>query len=119
MYGIVEGEIQLRTTDGIIATLGPDEVFGEVAIIDSSPRMATAVATTDTILAVIDRHQFLFLVHETPTLPRRSCRPSRIASGSRTELARGSDERQIDKGERGSRWNFWHPRMVLFETSTQ
>jgi CRP-like cAMP-binding protein len=66
MYGIVEGQIELRTSSRIIATLGPDDVFGEMAVVDSSPRMATAVATTDTVLAVIDRHRFLFLVHETP-----------------------------------------------------
>ena len=66
MYGIVNGEIELRTTNRVIATLGPDDVFGEMALVDSSPRMATAVATTDTVLAVIDRHRFLFLVHETP-----------------------------------------------------
>jgi CRP/FNR family cyclic AMP-dependent transcriptional regulator len=66
MYGIVEGEIELRTPNKIIATLGPDDVFGEMAVVDSSPRMATATATTDSVLAVIDRHRFLFLVHETP-----------------------------------------------------
>jgi CRP-like cAMP-binding protein len=66
MYGIVEGEIELRIPSKVIATLGPDEVFGEMAVVDSSPRMATAVATKDSVLAVIDRHQFLFLVHETP-----------------------------------------------------
>jgi CRP/FNR family transcriptional regulator, cyclic AMP receptor protein len=66
MYGIIEGEIELRTSTKIIATLGPDDVFGEMAVVDSSPRMATAVATTDTVLAVIDKHRFLFLVHETP-----------------------------------------------------
>ena len=67
MYGIVEGEIELRTPSRVIATLGPDDVFGEMAVVDSSPRMATATATTDTVLAVIDRRRFLFLVHETPT----------------------------------------------------
>jgi CRP/FNR family transcriptional regulator, cyclic AMP receptor protein len=66
MYGIIDGQIQLSTSDRVIATLGPDEVFGEMALIDSSPRMATAVATTDTTLAVIDKRRFLFLVHETP-----------------------------------------------------
>lgn len=66
MFGIVEGTIQLQTTNRIIATLGTDDVFGEMAIIDASPRMATAIATTDSVLAVIDRHRFLFLVHETP-----------------------------------------------------
>jgi CRP-like cAMP-binding protein len=66
MYGIVEGEIELRTSKRIIATLGADDVFGEMAVVDSSPRMATAVATTDTVLAVIDKRRFLFLVQETP-----------------------------------------------------
>jgi CRP/FNR family transcriptional regulator, cyclic AMP receptor protein len=66
MYGIVEGEIELRTSKRSIATLGADDVFGEMALVDSSPRMATAVATTDTVLAVIDKHRFLFLVQETP-----------------------------------------------------
>jgi CRP-like cAMP-binding protein len=67
MFGIMDGQIQLQTTDRVIATLGVDDIFGEMALVDSSPRMATAVATVDTMLAVLDRQRFLFLVHETPT----------------------------------------------------
>lgn len=67
MFGIVEGQIQLQTTNHVVATLGVDDVFGEMALVDSSPRMATAVATVDSVLAVLDRQRFLFLVHETPT----------------------------------------------------
>jgi CRP/FNR family transcriptional regulator, cyclic AMP receptor protein len=66
MYGIIEGGIELHTSNRVIATLEADDVFGEMAVVDESPRMATAVATTDTVLAVIDRRRFLFLVHETP-----------------------------------------------------
>jgi CRP/FNR family transcriptional regulator, cyclic AMP receptor protein len=66
MYGVVSGEIELRANDRVIRTLGADDVFGEMAIVDSAPRSATAVATKDSVLAVIDRHRFLFLVHETP-----------------------------------------------------
>jgi CRP/FNR family cyclic AMP-dependent transcriptional regulator len=66
MFGIVSGEIQLQAAGRVVATLGVDDVFGEMAIVDSSPRMATAVATTETQLAVINRHRFLFLVQETP-----------------------------------------------------
>jgi len=47
-------------------TLIFDETFGEMAVVDSSPRSATVIAVTDTRLAVIDRRMFLFLVHETP-----------------------------------------------------
>jgi CRP/FNR family cyclic AMP-dependent transcriptional regulator len=66
MYGIVEGRVTLSGTDGVRFELGQDEVFGEMAIIDSSPRMATATATTDSVLTMIDRRQFLFLSGETP-----------------------------------------------------
>jgi CRP-like cAMP-binding protein len=66
MYGIIEGHVQLQTENKVIAMLGPDDVFGEMALIDNSPRMATAVAVTDVVLAVIDKQKFLFLVHETP-----------------------------------------------------
>ena len=66
MSGIVDGEVELQGSHGIIAKLSAD-VFGEMALVDASPRMATAVATNDTVLAVIDRRLFLFLIHETPT----------------------------------------------------
>jgi len=66
MFGIVEGEVEVRLPSGAVRRLGPDDTFGEMAIVDSSPRSATVVAVTDTKLAVIDRHRFLFLVQETP-----------------------------------------------------
>lgn len=67
MFGIIEGEVELHTPHGVVHKLGVDDIFGEMSVVDSSPRSATAVAVTDTKLAVIDRRMFLFLVHETPT----------------------------------------------------
>jgi CRP/FNR family transcriptional regulator, cyclic AMP receptor protein len=67
MYGIVAGTVQLDSPAGVVTTIGPDEVFGEMAIIDREERTATATASTDCVLAVIDSRQFLWLVHETPT----------------------------------------------------
>ena len=67
MFGVVAGKVELRMPDGRVFTLGPDESFGEMAVVDKSPRSGTAVAAEDTSLAVIDRNRFLFLVHETPT----------------------------------------------------
>ena len=66
MFGVVDGEVEVRLPNGAVRKLGPDETFGEMAIIDSSPRSGTAVAVADTKLAVIDRPKFLFLVQETP-----------------------------------------------------
>jgi CRP-like cAMP-binding protein len=66
MFGVVEGEVEVRLPNGAVHRLGPDDTFGEMAVVDASPRSATAVAVTDTKLAVIDRHRFLSLVQETP-----------------------------------------------------
>jgi CRP/FNR family cyclic AMP-dependent transcriptional regulator len=67
MYGVVSGSVELRKGPVVVASLGPNDVFGERALIDHLPRNLTAVATSDTVLAEIDRGLFLFLVHETPT----------------------------------------------------
>ena len=68
MYGVVEGRIELRLPDGRSVEVGPDETFGEMALVDKSPRSATATALEDSKLAVIDKSRFLFLVTETPTV---------------------------------------------------
>jgi len=67
MYGVVDGAVELRKGTAVVASLGPNDVFGERALIDRLPRNLTAVAVVDTTLAEIDRGLFLFLVHETPT----------------------------------------------------
>ena len=66
MYGVIEGEVEVRLPSGLSRKLGPDDTFGEMSIVDGSPRSGTAVAVTDAKLAVINRKTFLFLVHETP-----------------------------------------------------
>jgi len=66
MFGVVEGELELRRSTGVVRRLGPDDTFGEMALIDRSPRSGTVVAVSDAKLAVIDRPTFLFLVQETP-----------------------------------------------------
>jgi CRP-like cAMP-binding protein len=67
MFGIVSGKVELKFPDGRDILIGEDDSFGEMAIINSSPRSATAVAVEDSTLAVIDKRRFLFLVGETPT----------------------------------------------------
>lgn len=67
MYGVVTGSVDMRIGDKRVETAGEGHVFGEMALIDKSPRAATAVATAPTTLAMIDEREFLFLVHETPT----------------------------------------------------
>ena len=67
MFGVIEGAIELRRGDSVVATIGPEETFGEMSLIDQSPRSLTAVAREASEVAVINERVFLFLVHETPT----------------------------------------------------
>jgi CRP/FNR family cyclic AMP-dependent transcriptional regulator len=67
MFGIVTGRVELRMANGHAYSLGPDETFGEMAVVDGSARSATAVAVEDSTIAMINKHRFLFLVGETPS----------------------------------------------------
>jgi len=66
MYVILEGEVELSIGSKVVETLGPGEPFGEMALIDQSPRTATATAKTPCKLAVIPEKRFLFMVQTTP-----------------------------------------------------
>lgn len=66
MYVILEGEVDLTIGPGVVETLGPGEPFGEMALIDQAPRVATATAKTACKLAVIPERRFLFLVQTAP-----------------------------------------------------
>ena len=66
-FVVVRGKVEIRSVvDRHFETLGPDGIFGEMALIDDSPRSATAVAMTDVTVAPIKENQFLFLVKNTP-----------------------------------------------------
>jgi CRP-like cAMP-binding protein len=46
--------------------VGPGGVFGEMALVDQSPRAATAIAETDCDLLAINRGDFLMMVKTNP-----------------------------------------------------
>ena len=66
MYVIRSGEVEIERNGKIVETLSAGGIFGEMALIDGSPRAATARAKTACEVAPITEKSFLFLVHETP-----------------------------------------------------
>ena len=66
MYVVIEGAVELHVKGKLVDELGPGGALGEMALIDSAPRSATAVAKTDCKLAPIDERRFKFLVQQTP-----------------------------------------------------
>ena len=67
MYVVKEGEVELSVRGKVIATMGKGGILGEMALIDSHPRSATASAKTDCELVVINEERFLALVHQKPS----------------------------------------------------
>lgn len=66
MYVVLEGEVDILIDGKVISTLGPGGLFGELALIDTRPRSATAVARTDCKLVPISAKRFAYLVQQTP-----------------------------------------------------
>ena len=66
LFVIKSGKVEIRTGNRLLDTLDDHSIFGEMALIDASPRSATAVAATDVTLVPISEKQFLFMVRQTP-----------------------------------------------------
>ncbi len=66
MYVVLEGTVEIRLGDRTLETIEPGGFFGEMALIDPSPRSATAVAQTRCRLAAVDEKRFLYMVQQTP-----------------------------------------------------
>ena len=66
MYVVLEGCVDIRVGNKTLDVTGPGGVFGEMALIDSSARSATAIAKDDCTLAIVDERQFLRMAERTP-----------------------------------------------------
>lgn len=66
MFVVIEGQAEVRVGDKRIDAVGPGSIFGEMALIDDTPRSATVIAETDCRLVEVDRKRFEFMVSETP-----------------------------------------------------
>ncbi len=66
LYALLEGRVAIRIGDAVVEKLGPGGIFGEMSLVDRTPRLATAVAETDCALLAISRHMFLHLVKRSP-----------------------------------------------------
>ena len=58
MYIIVEGKVRVYDGDRTITFLGARDIFGELALLDPEPRIASIVAAVDTHLFRLDREAF-------------------------------------------------------------
>lgn len=72
IYIILTGKVAIcrqgRRDDGHIAQYGPGDFFGDLALLDNSPRIAQARAVEDSRLAVFFRGDFVGLLETHSTL---------------------------------------------------
>jgi CRP-like cAMP-binding protein len=66
MYVVLSGRVAISIKSKIVEWVGPGGVFGEMALVDQSPRAATAIAETDCDLLSINRGDFLMMVKTNP-----------------------------------------------------
>lgn len=62
MYIIFKGEVRIHKDNHTIANLKENEFFGELALLDTETRSASATAVTETFLLKIDQEPFYELM---------------------------------------------------------
>jgi CRP-like cAMP-binding protein len=65
---VLEGEVEVREGNNVVATRGPGDYIGEIALLDNRPRTATVVAKGPVVLEVIGRREFNTLLHDVPEI---------------------------------------------------
>ena len=66
MYVVLEGTVAVFIGGKVVERLGPGGVFGELALVEQSPRLASVFAETDCQVLPVNRVAFLQLVKTSP-----------------------------------------------------
>lgn len=69
-YFIREGGVAVKRegVDGVVASLGPGDYFGEAALIEDKPRNAHVDALDDCVLFTLNKEEFVKAIRNQPTL---------------------------------------------------
>lgn len=70
-FVILEGQVEVSHGDEHLATLGPGDFFGEIALIEHGRRTATVAAASPTTLAVMSPTSFDAMRREMPRVAER------------------------------------------------
>lgn len=82
-FVVVDGEAEVTIAGDHVCTIGPGGFFGEMALLDGGPRVATVTASSDMRLLVLSRQEFASLLTRLPSVSRRML----AAIGARLRVA--------------------------------
>lgn len=74
LWVVIDGTVRVVRGSDELGHLGPGELFGEVAVFDQHPRMASVIADGDVRCLGIASWDFLDLLEHDPTLTRNVLR---------------------------------------------
>ena len=83
---IVDGSVEVRTGERVIARMGEGDFFGEIALLDGAPRTASVIAVGDVVLLTLTSADFealLTIPYVARTALRSLAERVREAHGSR------------------------------------
>ena len=73
-FVIVDGEVDVTRNGEKVATRGPADFVGEIALVEDTRRTATVTARTPLRCFVLTRRSFKTLIDENPTVERKILR---------------------------------------------
>jgi len=68
---LVEGNAEVTRHGARVATLGPGDFFGEIALVSNVPRTASVTTTSPVRALVVSSRDFWTLLDESPTTQRK------------------------------------------------
>lgn len=84
-FVIVEGEAEVTKDGKQVRTLGPGDFFGEIALIEHTPRTATVTATSELRFFVLTNQAFWGLLDKQPGIQREVLRALALRQASQVE----------------------------------
>jgi CRP-like cAMP-binding protein len=70
-FVIIDGDVSVTKAEQQIRTLGPGDFFGEIALLEDTPRTATVTAKTPLRFFVLTRQAFRSMLAHQPELERK------------------------------------------------
>lgn len=67
-FVILRGEAEVQVDDTVVATVGPGDCVGEIALLDKGTRSASVIALTEIDALVLDPREFKSLLLNVPAI---------------------------------------------------